>query len=280
MFRRPFASRSHSRWIALLPALVLAANAAIPVSADEPVRIYSATWLVDSETTASTVDLPGGTTSDTLRITNDSTSTVTLGSARITLPSDYVLTDTEVFGDSIVVPNLGLDAGQSADVPMDIRTPCLPNTTAVAWTTAARSSSDFSESDDFTLTGSTPSTTRNATSCQIRFANQPNTTKTNNVIKNGYNSTAPELKVEIFDPATDGVVETNATVTLSTNTNPSGGTLSGASESASNGTATFSNLKVNKPGPYTLDADSVVVTNTDTSDPFLVGDTVAKCTGP
>ena len=280
MFRRLIASRSRSRWVALLPALVLAANAAIPASAGEG-DLYTVVW-VDGVTTTSTLDLAGGTTSATLRITNDAASPNALGSASVTLPADYELVDTQLLGATVEFHDLNLAAGSSTELTIDVRTPCLPNTTAETWVTAAKVSSDFSGDDGFALDPETsdPSTTRDDTSCQVRFANQPNTTKTNNVIKAGYNSTNPELQVEIFDPETDDVVDTSADVVLSPNENPAGGAIAGDSVAAVNGTATFSNVTLDKPGPYTLDADSEVATNTATSDEFLVGDTVAKCTGP
>ena len=97
MSRRSSRSRFATRWVALLPALVLAANAAIPVSAGEG-DVYTAAW-VAGESTATTIDLDGGTTSATLRISNDGGSTNTLGSASVTLPADYELVDSQVLGD-------------------------------------------------------------------------------------------------------------------------------------------------------------------------------------
>lgn len=279
MSRRSFSSRFRSRWVALLPALVLAANAAIPVSADEPVRLYSATWVVDSSPT-STVDLPGGTTSVTLRISNDSTSTENIASASVTLPSDYELLPSGGLGATFSITGLDVAPGQSAeDITIEVRAPCLPNTSETTWTTSAATS----ESAAFALADGPgdPTTTRDDASCQVRFANQPNTTKTNNVIKDGYNSTGDALSVEIFDPETNDVVDTTANVVLTTGTNKAGGTLANATVAAVAGTATFSALSLNKAGtPYTLKADSDVATNTDETNNFTVADTVAKCTGP
>ena len=135
-------------------------------------------------------------------------------------------------------------------MPIDVRTPCLPNETAVTWVTAAKVSSDFSGDDNFTLNeeSSHPSTTRNDTCCQVRFANQPNTTKTNNVVKDGYNSTGTALQVEIFDPETNDVVSTTEDVAMSIGTNPGGATLAGDVVGAVNGTATFSGLTLDKAG--------------------------------
>ena len=279
MFRRLTVSRSRSRWVALLPALVLAANAAIPVSADDgPIRIYRAAWVV-GESTTSTVDLAGGTTSVKLRISNDSTSTENIGSASVTLPSDYELLPDEAPGATLVIAGLDVAPGNYDDTTIHVRAPCLPNTDPTTWVTTA----ETSESAAFALADGPgdPTTTRPDASCQLRFANQPNTTKTNNVIKDGYNSTGTALQVEIFDPETEDVVNTTENVEMSIETNPGGGTLAGDVVAAVNGTATFSDLTIDTAGiPYKLQAASDVATNTPKTGPFTVADTVAKCTGP
>ncbi len=280
MSRRPSRSRLASRWVALIPALVLAANAAIPVSAEDgPTLIYSAAWAVDSETTTNNVDLPGGTTSVKLRITNDSTSTENIGSASVTLPSDYELLPHGGFGATVVIPDLDVAPGESADdITIHVRAPCLPNTDETTWVTTAESS----ESAAFALADGPgdPTTTRTDASCQLRFKNQPNTTKTNNVIKDGYNSTGTALQVEIFDPETMDLVDSSKQIVLSTGTNKAGGQLAANSVAPAAGTATFSTLSLDKAGTdYTLTADSVDATNNPESDPFTVADTVAKCNG-
>ena len=83
MSRRSSRSRFATRSVAPLPALVLAANAAIPGSATVPRPRPSAA----GHRIYPTIDLDGGTTSATLRISNDGGSTNTLGSASVTLPA-------------------------------------------------------------------------------------------------------------------------------------------------------------------------------------------------
>jgi len=278
MSRRSTISRLRSRWVALLPALVLAANAAIPVSAGEG-DIYTAAW-VAGEGTSGTIDLDGGTTDVSLRITNEATNENNIGSVSVTLPADYALLPGEELGATVDVSGLNLANGQSVDIPIDLRTPCLPNPDASDW--AVDVSGTGEEPVQFAPDPETsaPSTTRNDTSCQIRFANQPNTTKTNSVIKDGYNSTGSALNVEIFDPETDDVVSTTEQVVLSTGTNKAGGALAGNSVAAVGGTASFPNLSLDKAATgYTLKADSDVATNTAESNSFTVADTVAKCNG-
>ena len=118
----------------------------------------------------------------------------------------------------------------------------------------------------------------NKANCVLAFVNQPNTTQTNATIKSGYDSTGDSIKVEIRDPDTGLPVRTNAQVTLTIVSNPSGGTLTGGGPvSASNGTATFGSLSINKAGIYTLRASSAVASNTPTTSTFMVADSVDKC---
>src|SRR5207249_2037531 len=68
-------------------------------------------------------------------------------------------------------------------------------------------------------------------------------------------SISPAVKVQVLD-AFGNLVADSSTVTVAISTNPAGGALSGtASVQASAGTATFSNLSINKAGAgYTLTA--------------------------
>ena len=114
----------------------------------------------------------------------------------------------------------------------------------------------------------------------LQFANQPNTTRTGGVIKDGFDSSGSAITIEIFDPATDLVVDSDAAVTLVAAQNPAGGTLSGGSVNATAGTATFPALSLDRPGPYTLQASSPAASNTPTSNQFMVSDTLETCSGP
>ena len=113
----------------------------------------------------------------------------------------------------------------------------------------------------------------------LRFANQPNTTATGGLIRDGHGIGDP-IRVEIYDPETNLTVDSNATVTLSPGYNPGRGTLSGGAANAVAGVATFPNLSVDTPGPYTLLASSPDDSNTLESGRFMVSDTVDACEGP
>lgn len=116
----------------------------------------------------------------------------------------------------------------------------------------------------------------------LRFANQPTTTKTGQVINDAVDgartNTGSPIRVEIFDPGTNMVVNSNATVTL-TQIPVRDSTLSGGSAVASGGVATFTTLSLDQPGRYTLQASSSAVPASQDSNPFMVADTIATCAG-
>lgn len=116
-------------------------------------------------------------------------------------------------------------------------------------------------------------------SCRLVFVNQPNTTKTGNLIKSGYNSTGNAISVKIVDKNSGQIVDSNATVTLSLAFNPAGGSLSNGSVAAVAGVATFPDLSIDTPGPYKLQASSPVTSNTPVTGQFLVSNTVTTCAG-
>jgi hypothetical protein len=118
-----------------------------------------------------------------------------------------------------------------------------------------------------------------APTTQLRFANQPNTTQTGDVIRDGFDSTGNPIRVEFFDPSTGDVVNVTAQVTLSLSWNKGGGSLSGATANASKGVAVFSNLRINADGTYRLRASSLKAANHPDSNQFLVADQVTTCSG-
>ena len=88
----------------------------------------------------------------------------------------------------------------------------------------------------------------------LRFANQPRTTATGRPTRDGRDSVGEAIRVEIYDPATNKTVETDAEVTLSLGLGSTRGTLIG-------GTAQLAALTGDLSGAVQL---GVV--------PFLVGD--------
>jgi hypothetical protein len=114
----------------------------------------------------------------------------------------------------------------------------------------------------------------------LRFVNQPRTTGTGRPTRDGHDSTGEAISVEIYDPATNRTVDTDADVTLTLGLGSARGKLIGGTAKAVAGVATFPDLSIDTPGLYTLKATSPADTDTPLSDGFMVADTVATCDGP
>jgi len=280
--RRPISS------IALLAGLVLVVGSSLTVNAATDTKPYTATWVSGGNPVSNppnSISLPSGTTSAVLRLTNNA-NPQSLGSANITLPSDYVLVSGSVgtkSGNTLQVRNLNLAPGASTDITINLKTPCVGAGTET-WGLIVKQANNFSGApgNDFVRASGTaaPSSTVSGSQCLLRFANQPNTTKTGGTIKDGYDSSGSGIKVEIYDPATGQVVDSDANVTLTLSFHPAGGTLSGGgAKAAVAGVATFSTLSIDTAGPYKLRASSPAASNTPDSSQFMVSDTVTECTG-
>ncbi len=279
---------------ALLSALALVAALGVPATATTTAtKPYSATWVVSGSPVANppnTIALAGGATSAVLRITNHA-SPQSLGSANITPPTGYTLIGGSLSpaggsatkaGNTLQLRNLALAPSASVNVTINVRTPCAGGA-AATWTLVVKQANNFSgpPGNDFARAPGTvaPSTTVSASACLLRFANQPKTTETGAPIRAGYDSSGDPVTVEIYDPGTGLVVDSDAAVTLTLDRNPAGGTLTGGVVNAVDGVATFPALSVNTPGPYTLKASSPAASNTPISDLFMVSDTVTECEG-
>jgi hypothetical protein len=253
---------------------------------------YSADWVGGGTIVSpNTLEVAAGSASGTLRLTNGA-SPQSLGSANITVPTDYTLTGGSLSGEGTAVPsgntlllrNLNLAPYTYVDVTIGFTTPCLADAVPVIWRMRVKQANDFSGApgNDFSLaTGSSvPSTAVSGPSlCLLRFANQPNTTKTGAIIKDGFGSAGNSIKVEIYDPGTNVVVVSEAQVTLAASPNPAGGTLSGGVVNAVGGVATFPLLSLNRAGPYKLQASSPAASDTRDSVQFMVSDTIETCSG-
>ena len=114
----------------------------------------------------------------------------------------------------------------------------------------------------------------------LRFVNQPRTTGTGRPTRDGHDSTGEAISVEIYDPATNRTVDTDADVILTLGLGSARGKLIGGTAKAVAGVATFPDLSIDTPGLYTLKASSAADSDTPLSDGFMVADTVATCDGP
>jgi hypothetical protein len=277
------------RIVALLSAVALALSLSVTASATGS-KPYTATWVSGGNPVANPPNqiAVSGTSNVVLRLKNWA-DPQSLGSANITVPAGYTLNSGSVspgtatkVGNTLQLRNLSLAPGASRDVTINVTAPCAA-AGAATWTVIVKQANNFSgpPGNDFVRKAGTaaPSTTVTASACLLRFANQPNTTQTGNIIKSGHDSTGNVIKVEIFDPATGLVVNVNAAVTLTLDFNPAGGTLTGGAGNAVAGVATFPNLSIDTPGPYKLKASSPAASNTPVSNQFMVSDTVDTCEG-
>lgn len=114
----------------------------------------------------------------------------------------------------------------------------------------------------------------------LRFVNQPRTTGTGRPTRDGHDSAGEAIRVEIYDPATNRTVDTDADVTLTLGLGSARGKLIGGTAKAVAGVATFPDLSIDTPGLYTLKASSAADSDTPLSDGFMVADTIATCDGP
>lgn len=286
---RPIATKV----VALITATLLALAVGVSANATTTTKPYTATWVSGAGLVANPpneLGVPGGSATIVLRITNNANPQA-LGSANITAPSAYTLNGGSVsigtaikVGNTLQLRNLGIAPSASRDVTINVSTPCAGGGPALAWGLIVKQANNFSgpPGNDFVRAAGTaaPSTSvSGASACLLRFANQPNTTRTAAVVKDGFDSTGSAIRVEIYDPGTGLTVDSDATVTLAPDTNPAGGTLTGGEINASAGVATFPTLSLDTPGSYTLKASSPAASNTPVSNRFMVSDTIETCAG-
>jgi hypothetical protein len=266
------------RWVALLSGLTLLVGSSLAVNAATTTKPYTAAWVTGTGTTSS-LGIAAGASSVTLRLTNLA-SPQSLGSANITAPAGYTLSGSGVVGNVLQLRNLNLAPNASVDTTFSVTAPCLADGSTKAWTLRVKQANDFSgpPGNDFTIQGSVPSTFVTGTStCRLEFVNQPNTTQTGHTVMSGYGSTDPSVSVRVYDPGTNLTVDTNASVSLVLDHNPSGGILSGGTATAVSGVAAFPSLSVDRAGAYTLKASSTAASNQPISNQFLVADTLDSC---
>lgn len=271
---------------AIVLALGMTANAATTT------KPYTTAWVsgaVPVSNPPNEIGASGGSATLKLRITNNA-DPQSLGSANITPPAGYTLTSGSIpvgnatkVGNTLQLRDLNLAPSASIDVTINVSTPCLADGPAQAWSLIVKQANSFSgpPGNDFVRAVGTvaPSSYIAGPACVLVFTNQPNTTRTGSLIKDGFDSTGNAVKVEIRDPITDAVVISGAAVTLSPAHNPAGGALVGGAVNAINGVATFPALSLNRPGPYTLQASSPAASNTPVSEQFMVSDTIETCSG-
>ena len=102
-------------------------------------------------------------------------------------------------GNMLQLRNLSLAPGASVNVTINLSTSCL-SSPGSEWALTVREGGGFTGTTFVRKHGTVaPKTVAAGSSCRLRFANQPDTTDTGAVIRDGHDSTGNPVKVEIYD---------------------------------------------------------------------------------
>jgi hypothetical protein len=209
----------------------------------------------------------------------------TLQKLTFTAPTDFVITDAK--GPSRTTPSalpassvtltLPSNAGSPFNVYITALAPCAQG--SEMWGLSDMDSLDNNEAQ----WSSSPLSVSVQGHCGLRFSEEPAQTAVNSPIRAGFNSTVPDLKVQLLDAKGNALnaadsSASNTQVTISFAANPGGGTLSGNTASSSNGIADFTNPQIDKAGVgYELVANATGFTTSVTSSPFTVTGQIQAC---
>lgn len=220
-----------------------------------------------------------------------------LTSATVTAPAGFTVNSasvpacstctTSVSGNVVQVQNLGLAAGATQVVDLNVATPSSGYTTTSApqspWAVAATQGDGDNDADDgIAATLDTTTSALDTVLADLQFNTNPADAAVGALITNSpYNVNGAQVAVGAVDAAGNPVTWFTGPVTLALNPNPGNATLSGGSASGASGTgvATFGQLTVSAPGySYALSATSPNL-NPATSSPFDVANqgTAANC---
>ena len=213
----------------------------------------------------------------------------TLKSLTFTAPADFVIagasgpsgTSASTLPASSVTLNLPSNAGSTFTIDVTALAPCVAASSEV-W--AVSDTDSLGETDEVQWSSS-PLSVSVTGKCSLAFTGQPAETAVNSDILTGFNSTGSPLAVQLFD-ANNGALNPadfsagNTPVTVSLQTNPGGGTLSGTTTVySSNGVADFGNLQINNAGVgYDLVASAPDFTTSAPSNLFTIDDQIQPCT--
>jgi hypothetical protein len=178
----------------------------------------------------------------------------TLETLTFTAPGDFAITGASVptnitlsaLPASSVTLTLPSDAGDSFSVGITTLAPCTPS--SGTWSLSDTDSLDINEA---IWSSSSPPSLSATGQCSLLFTGQPANTAANAVITSGINSQGGPVKVKVLDGSGQPAPSTKVSVAIGPNSGP--GTLSGTlTVPASEGIASFSDLRINQPGGYTL----------------------------
>ena len=215
-----------------------------------------------------------------------------LVSLTFSAPTDFVITDAtgpsgttvSALPDSSVTLDLPIEpTGSTFTVDVTALAPCVPPSSAV-WGVSGVDSRG--ETNEVQWSSSTPLSVSVTGQCSLKFTGQPAQTAVNSDILNGFDSTGSPLAVQMVDANNDFLnpadfSASRTPVTVSIQTNPGNGTLSGTTTVvSSNGVADFGNLQINNAGAgYDLAASSPGFTSATSSFFTIAGQIQACATG-
>jgi hypothetical protein len=212
----------------------------------------------------------------------------TLKSLTFTAPADFAITaasgpsgtSVSAVPASVVTLNLPTErTGSTFTVDVTALAPCVAASSEVWGVSGIDSRGETNEVQWSSSPLSTPVTGE----CSLAFTGEPAQTAVNSDILTGFNSTGSPLMVQLLDANNDPLNPANfsssgTNVTVSINTNPGGGALTGTTTVASsNGSAAFGNLQIDQPGAgYDLAATAPGFTSA-TSDMFTISGLIQPC---
>jgi hypothetical protein len=277
----------------LLSAVTLIASAGIAFADDAP-KVASITVVPVGAS-----DIGAGTTSDLDVTIQNLASPQQLGSANITFPNGFVLKSVSepagsptaaASNNAVQLRNLALLPGQSLTVRANAVAPCVAG--EYAWTARVKQSNSFSgpPGNDFTIAPEPPSQLHNMVSgtCSVGFssadfsANPTSAVHDLTITAETLNPVGAPVQVGLLDAGGEIITEPSlqTTVSVTIETNPGGGDLSGDDPvSTSGGFATFGDLSIDKTGlGYTLKAtDDEKIADFGVSTEFDIVDSGGIC---
>ena len=226
----------------------------------------------------------GTSTSFQFTITNEA-SPQQLGSVQITAPAGFVITGASgaasVMSSSALFLNLALAPSATSTLTLTASAPCSGG--AYQWGIEAKQSNNFNgpPGNDFQLDpasdGNLSGTLTGSSSLAFTSDGQPTDTAAGAVITSRLGSQGGPVKVEVLNGCGQLATASSAEVSVATGPNSGPGTLSGTvMVPASGGIASFSDLKINQPGGYTLVATSPGITPA-TSAGFTIWGSLQPC---
>jgi len=224
-----------------------------------------------------------------------------LGSADLFVPAGVTVTGAAVSGapggsavvsnacpsggaQCVLLRNLSLPSHGTVTVTMAVTWPPSCNTTTVGWTAEVKQANNFNGTgNDLTLDSTHSSlSTGLLDSCHLAYGTQPHNVIKNQIITGADYAPGGPVTVDVVDANSVLVASSTAMVTVAIGSNPGGATLgsvTGLTQAAVGGIATFSDLTLNRAGDgYTLTAASPLITGA-TSSAFDVVDAATGCTG-